>query len=245
MVEHFVPFEEILSRLNEVDISGPPGMYYGYQNVMFSIFDTITVLTTSKSYEEMLKEKIFQPFHMENASAGYKAFKNNNNKAYPHRGSPAKYFEKPINARYYNTLPAAGVNASIKDMANYMLAITSNDTLLLNDSIKNIVFSPQIRSYVRYKYFRRWADVEAVYYGLGWRIVKSKGKTILYHGGFVEGYRADISICLEDRTGVAFLTNSPSEVSSESVPIFWDLYYKDKEKHLEELRKKMNRGIKY
>lgn len=229
LVEHNIPLNEIMSQLNQVDIAGPPGMYYGYQNVMFSLFDTISVLSTSKSYAELVEEKIFQPFGMSNASIGYNSFYENGNKAYPHRGSPASYFEKPINTRYYNTLPAAGVNASIMDMANYMLTITSNDSVLLNSRIKDEVFQPQIRSYVRYKYFRNWKDVHEAYYGLGWRIVNSHGKKILYHGGFVEGYRADIAICLEDRTGIAFLTNSPSEVSSESIPDFWDLYFTNAE----------------
>ena len=101
----------IIDRLDEVDISAPPGELYGYQNVMFSMLDPIARRTTGVPYEMLLREKIFRPLGMEDASAGPVDLEKNPNMAYPHVSTRSGYV--PLNPRegYYNVMPAAGVNA--------------------------------------------------------------------------------------------------------------------------------------
>lgn len=225
LVEANESFNEIMERLVEVDISAPPGVYYGYQNFIFSLIDTISAIATSKTYTQLLEEEIFIPFRMQHASTGFKEFKSNKNKALPHRRKNGKFKVQPINDRYYNTLPAAGVNASISDMAQYLLTLLGNDSIALSRNSIELIFTPQIRSYVRWKYFRHWEDVEEVHYALGWRIVEKEDKAIAYHGGFVNGYRAEIALCQGENLGIVFLTNSPSSVASESIPLFFRVYF--------------------
>ena len=109
LVEEHVPLSKILNMLSDVDITAPPGEVYSYQNVMFSIYDTVLATKTSKPFGDLIHEKVFSPFHMENASAGFEAFKQNNDKAYPHYGSNGKFRTLPLNNRYYSTMPAAGI----------------------------------------------------------------------------------------------------------------------------------------
>jgi CubicO group peptidase (beta-lactamase class C family) len=75
---------------------------------MFSLYDTIAAAKTARDYSEILKEKIFEPFSMNDASTGFQPFKDNNNKALPHTGSDKNFRVTSLNDRYYNTLPAAG-----------------------------------------------------------------------------------------------------------------------------------------
>jgi beta-lactamase class C len=225
LVEAKIPFRVILDSLRHVNIAGPPGIYYGYQNVVFSLYDTIAAIKTGKQFENLLQEKLFDPLGMEHASAGLHAFQQNRNKAMPHGRTATGYRTLPLNDRYYNTNPAAGINASISDMGRFLAALTANDPALLDPAIPDTVLSPQIISPLRRVYLRRWTGVESKYYGLGWRIIGYNGRQIAYHGGYLSGYRAEIAVCREEGIGIAYLSNSPGSVGSEVVPAFLDLWF--------------------
>ena len=74
LVEEHVPFDKILTQLANVDIAASPGQIYGYQNVMFSIYDTVATVKTSENFGDLIKEKVFEPFHMTDACTGFEAF---------------------------------------------------------------------------------------------------------------------------------------------------------------------------
>lgn len=225
LVEAEVPFKIIIDSLKRVNIAGPPGKYYGYQNVVFSLLDTITEVRTLKSFEENLKEKIFIPFGMNDAFAGYRSPEECPDMAFPHAGRFGKYRTLRTNDRYYNTNPAAGINASISDMGQFLLALSGHDTSVLNPNVVDTVLTPQVRSPLKWNYLRRWDRVDSKQYALGWRIIGYKGRKVAYHGGYVLGYNAEIAFCKDEDIGIAFLTNSPNSVSSKSVPMFLNLFF--------------------
>ncbi|MCF8381899.1 MAG: beta-lactamase family protein [Bacteroidales bacterium] len=225
LVEAQVPFSVIMDSLYRVNISGEPGELYGYQNVIFSLYDTISAIKTSKNFNELLQEKVFSPFGMANASAGFSPFFENENKAYPHAKHGGSFKKLELNDRYYNTNPAAGINASISDMGQFLLSLSGNENKVLNRNVPNEVFTPQVVSPLRWNYLRKWGKVESKHYALGWRIIGYQGRQIAYHGGYVQGYQAEIALCMEEDFGIAFLTNSPNGVGSISIPTFLDMYF--------------------
>jgi beta-lactamase class C len=124
-----------------------------------------------------------------------------------------------MNDRYYNTSPAAGVNASISDMKNFLLTLLS-DTSKISSRVEEVIFTPQIRTNLSRGYFSQWQPVDSKEYGIGWRIVGYKGRKVAYHGGYVKGYRAEIALCKEENFGIVYLSNSPSLIAARSVPEF-------------------------
>jgi beta-lactamase class C len=136
-----------------------------------------------------------------------------------------------MNDRYYDTSPAAGVNASISDMKNFLLALL-NDTSNISNRVEEIIFTPQIETNLSRGYFSQWEKVDSKAYGIGWRIVEYKGRRIAYHGGYVKGYRAEIALCKEENVGIVYLSNSPSAIAARSVPEFINrlFEFKDKQK---------------
>lgn len=230
LVEAGVPFHTIIDSLHHVNIAGIPGKYYGYQNVVFSLYDTIVNIKTSKSLDQNLHEKVFIPLGMNQASASFEDFAANQNKAIPHTKSKGKYKKIPLNDRYYNTIPAAGINASISDLARLLIALSGTDSSLLSKSVSDEIFNPQIISPLKWNYLRHWDKVDSKHYGIGWRIIGYKGRKVAYHGGYVRGYRAEIAFCPEDELGIAFLSNSPGNVGSLIVPEFLNRFFEMKDK---------------
>ena len=215
LVEQKLPLNQIMNQLYLAEIASDPGQLYTYQNVMFSLYDTIVASKTGKKYGEVLKEKLFIPFAMNDACTGLESFVNNKNKALPHSGTnPIK-----MNDRYYNTIPAAGVNASISDMKNFLLTLLTDSTTALNN-VEEMIFTPQIQTDLTGGYFSQWNKVDSKEYGIGWRIIGYKGRKVAYHGGFVKGYRAEIALCKDEQVGIVYLSTSPSTVAARSVPEF-------------------------
>ena len=213
----------IIDRLDEVDISAPPGELYGYQNVMFSIIDPIARRTTGVPYQVLLKERIFEPLGMHDASAGPVDLERNPNMAYPHVKTRSGYAALHPHEGYYNVLPAAGVNASITDMGQWLLALLGYQPESMTDTVISSISTPVIYTPLKWRYTRYWKPFRERYYSLGWRIYQYQGRKIMYHGGYIRGYRAEIAFCPSEDVGIAFLQNSPNNLASRCVPTFMDL----------------------
>lgn len=229
LVEGHVPFDKIVGRLKDVGISAEPGRLYGYQNVMFSLVDTILSVKTSKNYGQMVQEKLFKPAGMADASTDFQSFRDNPNKAYPHSGGNGIYRPLPLNDRYYSTAPAAGVNASISDMSQFLLALLDEDRPLLKNEFQQSVFTPRVNSHLHRGYFRHWDQVSSKQYAMGWRVVDYKGRQVAYHGGYVNGYKAEIALCKNEDIGIVYLTNSPNSLASQSIPVFLNSLFQHKD----------------
>jgi beta-lactamase class C len=226
LVEADQKLNDIIARLDEVDISAPPGELYGYQNVMFSMLDPIARRTTGVPYQVLLEEKIFKPLGMKDASAGPMDLDKNPNLAFPHVKTRAGYVSLNPHEGYYNVMPAAGVNASISDMEQWLLALLGQKPEVMPDTILTSLSTPVIYTPLKWRYTRYWKPFRERYYSLGWRIYNYQGRQIVYHGGYIRGYRAEIAFCAEENVGIAFLQNSPNGLASRCVPTFFDLYFK-------------------
>jgi beta-lactamase class C len=82
-----------------------------------------------------------------------------------------------------------------------------------------------IVSPLKWRYIRNWDPIDSKYYSLGWRIYLYKGRKIIYHGGYVTGYRAEIAFCPEENVGIAFLQNSPNHTAAVCVPEFFNRWF--------------------
>ncbi|MFP4059313.1 MAG: serine hydrolase domain-containing protein [Bacteroidota bacterium] len=221
----------MLPRLKEVDISASPGQLYGYQNLIFSLIDTITEMRTGKSYGYLLEKKIFTPLQMRNASTGYDIFEQPDaNVAFPHVLARNGYISISPSKTYYNVLPAAGVNLSINDMGKWLLALLGYYPGIIDTSTIRAITTPVVQTPLKYTYTRHWHGIEDKFYSLGWRIYMYKGRKIIYHGGYVRGYKAEIAFCPEEHMGIAYLQNCSNGLASKSIPSFFSMLFENKGK---------------
>lgn len=224
MIEEHAVLDTLFKELRYLDLNGAPGKVYSYQNVGYSLIGEVIKATTKKSFETMLKEKLFQPLHMKNSSASYEAMVNNSNIARPHLFSHKRWVSIPVSDTYYDVAPAGGVNASIADMALWLKALLGNEQEVLTTSTLDQIFEPQVKAISKNRNFWKWQRPKASYYALGWRVLTFKNDTIEYHGGYVNGYRSEVAIDRKNRIAICVLTNSAGDLADQSVPEFFTRY---------------------
>jgi beta-lactamase class C len=166
---------------------------------------------------------------MEDASLGYNSMANRKNKAMPHTYS-SRYgwtSKGSIRTKWYNVAPAAGMNASISDMAIWLQAMLGHRPEVVSKYVLNEIFVPHIAINSDSKYYETWAPgITQGWYGLGWRIFDYNNTRVVYHGGYLRGFRPEMGFCPSEDVGIVMLTNaSKNDLSTMCIPTFFKLYF--------------------
>jgi len=225
LLDQGVPYEEIVKLLDDVPAISPPGEVYSYQNVVFSLIGDILQNLTGKCYNSLIVEEIFEPLEMYDSSIDYFNLVKSSNLARPHYKIDNVYKSKKNSNRYFSVSPASGINMSISDMSKWLIALLGNNPDVISPDILNEIFKPHIKTYIKYKYRKYWKDLEDLHYGLGWRIFNYRGNEIIYHGGYINGYRAEVALYPKEGIGIAVLMNSSSKLANLCIPQFFDIYF--------------------
>jgi beta-lactamase class C len=225
LLDQDVPYEEIIELLDDVPAISPPGEVYSYQNVLFSLIGNILQNITGKCYNSLIVEEIFEPLKMYDSSIDYFNLVKCNNLARPHYKINNTYKAKENSDKYFSVSPASGINMSISDMSMWLTALLGSNPDIISQDVLDEIFKPHIRTYIKYKYRKYWKDLGDLYYGLGWRIFNYGGNEIIYHGGYINSYRAEVALCPKEGIGIAILMNSSSKLANMCIPQFFDIYF--------------------
>jgi beta-lactamase class C len=224
MVEEGASLDSMLSWLGNINLASPVGQSYSYQNVAYSIVGKVIESRTGKSYNEQLRDRVFLPLKMTNASVDYVSMMKNINIATPHMLGRGKSRPAKITDTYYNVAPAGGVNASISDMANWMIALLGNRPDVINPETLKELYTPKVKAPSKNRNYGRMHRLSSSYYGLGWRVLHYPNDTLIYHGGYVNGYRSEVAINPKERIAVCILANAPGDLADNGIPLFFNLY---------------------
>jgi beta-lactamase class C len=223
LLEDGKSMESIWERMSDLPYVCKPGKCYGYQNSVFSLVDPMVKSATSLRYETLIERRIFRPLDMDNASLGYDAFVNNPNHAQPHARRRGQWKTVPVQPNYYRAAPAAGVNASISDMSKWLQAQLGNKPKVISRQMVGQIATPGVKTR-REMYRKQWKTMlSEAHYGLGWRVYQLGDEQLIYHGGWVSGFRADVAFSLQHDIGIVVLLNAESSGISELTTRFWQM----------------------
>ena len=229
--------DKIISRFNRVAPICAPGQCYGYQNIAFSLIQPAIEGSQNKSFSSLLQERFFTPLQMHQASVGLENFLASSNSAQPHvlvkrthtgkkdsqGNSIKKYVWRTVKVQndFYKVPPAAGVNASINDLSKWLIANLGYHPKVLPPELLATVTTPRIRTKkdLKRKFWRN--NLTDAHYGYGWRIYQFDNIPIIYHSGWVAGFRADIGYAPSLDIGFAMLINAESNVINQLSHQFW------------------------
>jgi beta-lactamase class C len=223
-LEAGMPLDFLIRSLRDVPMSCEVGNCYSYQNVVYSLIGDIIHASSGVSYNRLLQERIFKPLGMRTASVSGAALMANENRASPHVRRRWGWTPTRIEMAYYNALPAAGINASITDMAQWLCAVLGGMPDVIPPRVIAKVSEPQIRTRRERWRYGWWRRIRRAHYGMGWRIFNYTDEKLVFHSGGLRGYRSQIAFLPDRGVGIVLLINAQKDYGL--VPLFLDMYLK-------------------
>lgn len=225
LLEADEPYPVLVDKLKEVPMACEVGECYGYQNITFALIGDITYTLTGDFFYHQVEKRIFHPLGMTTATYGKDALEASKSWARPHVPRGRTWVPTEIRESYYHVAPAAGVNASIKDMSQWLIAQMGGRTDVLSPASLAILHTPQIDTPIE-GHVSPWrrARVRDAQYALGWRVFDYAGETLVFHAGAVQGYRAMIGFFPKYRFGAVMLWNCESSLPMGLMPMLFDRY---------------------
>ena len=159
---------------------------------------------------------------MNDASLGLEGIENSARWARPHVRSRNGWVALTPKPTYYRLAPAAGVNASISDMAQWLVAQTGHRQDVLPAPLLATLHASLVSTPGEMRAGWRRDRIYSAGYALGWRVFDYASHPVVFHAGAVQGYRGMVALVPERDLGVAILWNSDSSVPSGLLPTILD-----------------------
>lgn len=212
---------EMIDIFKKEPMDFEPGEKYLYNNSGYYLLGVIIEKASGKTYEQFIRERIFEPLNM---TASYYG---SHNRIIPNRADGYKKDgDGFINDDFLSMkLPyaAGSLLSTVDDLKKWEMAIRQGK-LLSAESWKQV--------YTRYKL----NDGKPVDYGFGWAIDEFWGQRKISHGGGINGFTTHILRLPEKNIFVVVLTNlivhkpGPSTVANKLAGILVGQYFDIKAK---------------
>lgn len=221
-IEGNAEYYQVAQKLGGAALTCAPGQCYAYQNVAFSLVGDVVFAASGSFYEQSVQKRIFEPLGMNDASMGLAGIESSPRWARPHVRSRNGWVSLNPKPTYYRLPPAAGVNASISDMAQWLLAHTGHRPDVLPAPLLATLHAPVVSTPGEMRSGWRRDRVHAASYALGWRVFDYAGEEVVFHAGAVQGYRGVTALLPGRDLGIAILWNSESSLPTGLLPTIID-----------------------
>ncbi len=232
LLEAGIAPDAILPQFRKVKPICPVGQCYAYQNITYDIAGLALAKTYGAPYADLVALRLFTPLEMTSASFGEAALTENSDWARPHirkrqrdkTAPPNPWRVVEVKAPYYATPAAGGVNASIRDMAQWLKAQLGGAPEVLPPAVLEMIHAPQVDTPSESRRMRAvMSNLRASKYAYGWRVYDYARTRVIAHSGAVDGYAAQILFIPEKDTGIVILANARTKRLWSIAPMFLDL----------------------
>lgn len=219
LVEDGLSLDLIIPRLEHIPLISKEGTQLAYQNATYSAIEKVLERKTGTDFNTLLDERLFKPLAMNYSSISYDSIVTSENVALPHvfYSRSRGYVPVPISRKYYNAVSSGGINASASDMGKWLLLLTGNHPDVISKETLEDIYTP-LAAINNRRFSRHWDGVNRSQYGMGWRVLDNHGQKIVYHGGYVNGYRSEIAFAPDEGIGISILTNAGSSYPLTVIP---------------------------
>ncbi len=179
---------------------------YIYSNVMYMVAGQVLEAASGMSWDDFLATRLFAPLEMHSASTSITAIGPQHNAAWPHQEIDDVVQTIP-RRNFDNVGPSASVNASVKDMANWMLfqlgepGVFNGQRLIESNTILEARQPHQSHS------MHNPNTDPITSYGMGWGMLTHEGYRVFQHSGATDGMTSTLYLLPEAELGVLVTSN--------------------------------------
>jgi CubicO group peptidase (beta-lactamase class C family) len=203
--------DEILRRVRFLKPTWSVRSHFGYQNIMYLAAGQAAAHVAGESWDQLVRERIFQPLGMTETSTSIRDLVGRTNVATPHTDVDDTLRIVPWH-NIDNIGPAGSINSSVSDMikwVRFQLAQGKvNGKSLVSASTLGETHTAQMVIPVdaNARTVNPYTHLEA--YGMGWFLQDYRGRELDQHGGNIDGMTAMVALIPEEKIGMVILSNA-------------------------------------
>ncbi|AZB33578.1 serine hydrolase [Chryseobacterium bernardetii] len=210
---------DLMQRLPFIKENAEPKNSWKYSNFGYLMLGAIAEQVNSKSWDDLIREKIFIPLKMDNSNTSIDEMVKQKDFSYPY-GLYKQHIEKLLFQKPDNDKPGAAINSSAIDMGNWIRLWLNygqfeNKPVLSKEFVSNAMSTktmidgtPPAKPDQKNFLFG---------HGYGWFTQIFKGHYKVWHSGGVSGFTSDVFLFPADKFGLAVLTNQHNSDLSNTI----------------------------
>lgn len=223
LLESNANYFDLVPKLSQVTPICNVGDCYSYQNVAFSLIGEVVYQATGDFYTHQVEKRLFYPLGMSSATFGKEALEASEDHASPHVRARASWVPLTAKPTYYRVPPAAGVNASVRDLGQWLLAQLGHYPEVVPEVVLTEVHTPRVTTpKERIASLWRRERLADANYALGWRVYNYSGENLIFHAGAVQGFRAMVGMLPDRDVGIGILWCSENALPAGLMPSMLD-----------------------
>ncbi len=201
---------DVVEAIRYLEPSKPFRTTYQYNNLMFATAGRLVERVSNTRWEDFTRREIFEPLGMNTANFSTEDSVTCGDFAIPYdKNLKTGELDQVDFSRIAACGPAGSINGSVLDMAGWVRfnlgqGTFMGKTLMSKASYAHLV-KPNILNEAGFLHFDEVFDQG---YALGWSVDCFRGRTLVSHGGNVNGGSAVIGFMPEINAGVAIMVNT-------------------------------------
>jgi CubicO group peptidase (beta-lactamase class C family) len=207
--------DSLIQRIQYMEPSAGLREKWQYNNFMFLAQGVVVEKISGKSWEDNIREKIFQPLGMSSSVLTISDLMKSNDAAIGYEVKNDSIIKKTDYYHIDAMGPAGSINSSVNDMAKWVITWINGGKF----EGKEIIPASHVNEAISSQMIIDGAlpgkenpDIYFANYGFGWFLSSYHGHYRVEHGGNIDGFSASTCFFPSDSIGVVVLTNQNASV---------------------------------
>lgn len=203
--------QDLYSRLRYLEPATPIRDKFLYNNMMYAAAGRLIEIKSGESYPDFIRRHILEPLDMHSTVFSLKEMQASEDYSLPydeHRDS-AKLYQIPYYDELVGLQSAGAMISNVGDLSHWLIALMNGGRFAGRQALPSEVVAETLEPAIALpnpdgSTWTGWNLLNTTY-GMARFISVYRGHLLTYHGGHIDGYRAQISAMPQDRIGVIVL----------------------------------------
>jgi len=200
--------KQLFEKLVYLEPQEPMRETFLYNNLMFAAVGYLIELQSGKTWEQFVKERIFDPLQMNSTSYSIADMlkRPEFGIGFTERRDSFELYRIPYYEDIAGVAPCGAIVSNIEDMSHWLIALMNhgkyNGKQVLPAEVLKDTLQPAIALPNTALETRGWSEILNAAYGMGRQTASYRGHLITLHGGDLPGFHTQVSFMPQDHIGV-------------------------------------------
>lgn len=212
---------QLFEKLVYLEPEQPMRTTFLYNNLMFAAVGYLIELQSGKTWEQFVKERIFDPLEMTSSAYSISDMlkRPEFGVGFTERRDSFDIYKIPYYEDISGVAPCGAIVSNIEDMSHWLIALMNQGKYkgkqVLPAEVLKATLEPAIALPNTALETRGWSEILNAAYGMGRQTADYRGHLITMHGGDLPGFHTQVSFMPQDHIGVLVF-----EIGNHSQPLY-------------------------